>query len=435
MSKFIRVNKDILIGRNDSDSVIVCLNDTPYKYSNFLRYAALIGPCCTDMPGVKQLFNTLKKTEVKKIFIVGRNTFFDPKSKIIKEAKKKKYTIYDGLKDIRHTWRKTKSNIKFVYEDDQSNYTDISIATEWETGGDKFAFKVIIMAEEVFLDIFRNRKLAKKIKGTREAVLKYVSMHYKLSYENWCWLVRRLWSSRSLLDFPSFQDAYFNVIQYVFEQGRKIYNSDPRKAIIDKSLFFSITNPISLTIKDLKICQIPIERAKRYVNYFMGKNTRSIQGYLDNRVVVNQYHVNLSILRKNKYSRYAYFTFVDPPTFEPTGELKPQSCPHIIYIKRLDQELHMNVVMRANDPVRAMPFDIYAFITLGNQLANDLNLKFTSYHHFINAATLYYERDETYVRNLLRLKCNLCKKGELSQAACISPCIDYISDPLESQQV
>ena len=122
-----------------------------------------------------------------------------------------------------------------------------------------------------------------------------------------------------------------------------------------------------------------------------GKTSNSAYGYiLFKKYGFNQLEQIIELLKKDKNSRRAVLNISDPTLNRITT--KDMQCTMSIQFLVRNNELQETVYMRSNDIYFGFPYDYVFFVSLGEYIAKELNLKLGLYTH--HATSLHmYERD------------------------------------------
>ncbi len=122
-----------------------------------------------------------------------------------------------------------------------------------------------------------------------------------------------------------------------------------------------------------------------------GKTSNSAYGYiLFKKYGFNQLEQIIELLKKDKNSRRAVLNISDPTLNRITT--KDMQCTMSIQFLVRNNELQETVYMRSNDIYFGFPYDYVFFLSLGEYIAKELNLKLGLYTH--HATSLHmYERD------------------------------------------
>lgn len=122
-----------------------------------------------------------------------------------------------------------------------------------------------------------------------------------------------------------------------------------------------------------------------------GKTSNSAYGYiLFKKYGFNQLEQIIELLKKDKNSRRAVLNISDPTLNRITT--KDMQCTMSIQFLVRNNKLQETVYMRSNDIYFGFPYDYVFFLSLGEYIAKELNLKLGLYTH--HATSLHmYERD------------------------------------------
>ena len=180
----------VLIGNQQSDSVVVTLGSDPKEFKHLLDYAALVGPCITDVPGVNWISETLRDSGIRNILIVGKNTAFHPKE-FLERSLGVKYKLLYREEELLKTYHKVELRVKFVEEDKEEIYEKVQRGRD---PLDDFAFVPYVDEYGVYVFIYnRDRQLIKRIRGKKDDVMDYILRNYKLAPSHVIWLIKNIY--------------------------------------------------------------------------------------------------------------------------------------------------------------------------------------------------------------------------------------------------
>lgn len=106
----------------------------------------------------------------------------------------------------------------------------------------------------------------------------------------------------------------------------------------------------------------------------------------------------IELLKKDKWSRKAVLSLTDPTLDKLTT--KDFQCTIALHVLIRDDSLHLTVYMRSNDVYFGLPYDYIYFTSIGQYIADKLNVKFTNYKHVVTSMHMY-ERDASKFIDLL----------------------------------
>ena len=83
-------------------------------------------------------------------------------------------------------------------------------------------------------------------------------------------------------------------------------------------------------------------------------------------------------------------------------ETKDEMCTIALQFLLRDGQLNMTGIMRSNDSWTGSPYDIFYFTELQKYVANELEVKYGTYTHFVSSIHIYerdFEKVEASLRN------------------------------------
>ena len=122
-----------------------------------------------------------------------------------------------------------------------------------------------------------------------------------------------------------------------------------------------------------------------------GKTSNSAYGYiLHKKYGRDQLKEIIELLKKDKYSRRAILNISDPRLNK--IETKDLQCTIAIHFLIRNDRLEETVYMRSNDVYFGFPYDYIYFVSIGEYVAKQLNLKLGLYTHCATSLHMY-EKD------------------------------------------
>ena len=122
-----------------------------------------------------------------------------------------------------------------------------------------------------------------------------------------------------------------------------------------------------------------------------GETNNSAYGYIiQNKFGRDQLKEIIELLRHDPNSRRAVLNISDP--FLDKEKTKDYQCTIALQFLVRKGELHETVFMRSNDIILGFPYDYCFFVSVGQYIADELNLRFVKYTHHATSMHLY-DRD------------------------------------------
>lgn len=129
-----------------------------------------------------------------------------------------------------------------------------------------------------------------------------------------------------------------------------------------------------------------------------GVTNNSAYGYiLFKKYGFDQLQQIIELLKKDKNSRRAVLNISDPAINR--IETKDMQCTIAIQFIVRDNTLEETVYMRSNDVYFGLPYDYIFFVSLGEYIAEKLNLKLSKYTHVATSMHMYERDIEKFVEH------------------------------------
>ena len=216
--------------------------------------------------------------------------------------------------------------------------------------------------------------------------------------------------------FLGINDAWANLVSNILRRGQKVGNT------------LELSN-ISFTITDITKNILTI-RENFSLSYYLGESVwygagkndvefiskfgkiweklsddglvnNSAYGYiLKRKHNFDQIEKMIELLKKDPNSRRAVMNINIPN--ENVIETKDEMCTIALQFLLRDGQLNMTGIMRSNDSWTGSPYDIFYFTELQKYVANELEVKYGTYTHFVSSIHIYerdFEKVEASLRN------------------------------------
>lgn len=125
---------------------------------------------------------------------------------------------------------------------------------------------------------------------------------------------------------------------------------------------------------------------------------------------IDQIETIISKLKEDSSSRHGVVVTWDPK-IDLVKELKNVPCPYTFTINIINGRLNMHNIMRSNDVMLGLPFDVFGFALLQSMIAQRLGVKVGVYTHSISNAHIYDDHYET--AKIISMRFNPHNKIEL----------------------
>lgn len=130
-----------------------------------------------------------------------------------------------------------------------------------------------------------------------------------------------------------------------------------------------------------------------------GETSNSAYGYiLHKKYNKDQIKEVIELLKNDKWSRKAVLSLTDPLLDK--QKTKDFQCTIALNFLVRDNALHLTVYMRSNDVYFGLPYDYIYFTSIGQYIADKLNIPFVNYTHVVTSMHMY-ERDKAKFISLL----------------------------------
>ena len=106
----------------------------------------------------------------------------------------------------------------------------------------------------------------------------------------------------------------------------------------------------------------------------------------------------INLLRNDKWSRKAVLSLTDPTLNKQTT--KDFQCTIALNFLIRNDKLYMTVYMRSNDVYFGLPYDYIYFTSIGQYIADKLNVPFVSYNHVVTSMHMYERDKEKFIKFL-----------------------------------
>lgn len=216
--------------------------------------------------------------------------------------------------------------------------------------------------------------------------------------------------------FLGINDAWANLVSNILRRGQKVGNT------------LELSN-VSFTITDITKNILTI-RENFSLSYYLGESVwygagkndvefiskfgkiweklsddglvnNSAYGYiLKRKHNFDQIEKMIELLKKYPNSRRAVMNINIPN--ENVIETKDEMCTIALQFLLRDGKLNMTGIMRSNDSWTGSPYDIFYFTELQKYVANELEVKYGTYTHFVSSIHIYerdFEKVEASLRN------------------------------------
>lgn len=129
-----------------------------------------------------------------------------------------------------------------------------------------------------------------------------------------------------------------------------------------------------------------------------GKTNNSAYGYiLEKKYGFDQIQQIIELLKKDPNSRRAVLNISDPSINRITT--KDMQCTIALQFLIRNNELQMTVYMRSNDVYFGLPYDYIYFVSIGQYIANKLNINFGLYTHHATSLHMYLRDVDKFVKH------------------------------------
>lgn len=129
-----------------------------------------------------------------------------------------------------------------------------------------------------------------------------------------------------------------------------------------------------------------------------GKTNNSAYGYiLEKKYGFDQIQQIIELLKKDPNSRRAVLNISDPSINRITT--KDMQCTIALQFLIRNNELQMTVYMRSNDVYFGLPYDYIYFVSVGQYIANKLNINFGLYTHHATSLHMYLRDVDKFVKH------------------------------------
>ena len=129
-----------------------------------------------------------------------------------------------------------------------------------------------------------------------------------------------------------------------------------------------------------------------------GETNNSAYGYIiQKKYGFDQLQQIIELLKKDKNSRRAVLNISDPSINRITT--KDMQCTIALQFLIRNNELQMTVYMRSNDIYFGLPYDYIYFVSIGQYIANKLNINFGLYTHHATSMHMYLRDEEKFIEH------------------------------------
>lgn len=247
-----------------------------------------------------------------------------------------------------------------------------------------------------------------------------------------------------VFEYDSLDTAYYHVVKDVYENGKEV---SPR-GMLTKEL-----SPVSITITNPKNRVISNEERKLNYGFMIGEaiwylsgtndleqvahynsqwrkhsdDGKTLNGAYGNRifkyedvvkdengqyqeVIINQFEAMIEKLKNDKDSRHGTVLI-----FRPTDLIKQTKdvpCNNLLRFSIRENKLNLINIVRSNDIIFGLPYDIHFFTLLQEMAASRLNVELGTYTHVVDSLHIYEMHFEMAQRIIEKGQVNIYDRVE-----------------------